>query len=68
MTEGQFDFVEALLKGDTLTHWIEFKRVEDMHVSKNLDRMDAPAKGICKDTYKVCLQEPKKHYFPKNSV
>eukprot|EP00957_Ditylum_brightwellii_P121066 9234722-Ditylum_brightwellii.AAC.1 len=23
--EGQFDMVEALLKGDDLTHWMEFK-------------------------------------------
>eukprot|EP00957_Ditylum_brightwellii_P056767 4302207-Ditylum_brightwellii.AAC.1 len=66
--EGQFDLVEALLKGFILTHWMEFKHVENMHFSKNSDRMDKPAKGICKDTYKVCLQELKKHYFPKNST
>eukprot|EP00957_Ditylum_brightwellii_P067426 5118287-Ditylum_brightwellii.AAC.1 len=50
--EGQFDLVEALLKGDALTHWMEFKHVETMHISKNSDGTDKPAKGICKDTYK----------------
>eukprot|EP00957_Ditylum_brightwellii_P078787 5990731-Ditylum_brightwellii.AAC.1 len=66
--EGQFNLVEVLIEGNALTHWMEFKRVETMRVSRNLDRTDKPAKGICKDTYKVCLQELKKHYFPKNSA
>eukprot|EP00957_Ditylum_brightwellii_P125401 9558064-Ditylum_brightwellii.AAC.1 len=47
---------------------MEFKHVEIMCVNKRLDEMDKPAKGIYKDTYKVCLQELKKHYFPKNSA
>eukprot|EP00957_Ditylum_brightwellii_P010752 814443-Ditylum_brightwellii.AAC.1 len=50
--EGQFDLVEALLEGDTLTHWMEFNRVETMRISKRSDRTDKPAKGICNDTYK----------------
>ena len=61
MAEGQFNLVEVLIKRDALTHWMEFKHVETMRISKNLNRMDKPAKGICKDTYKVCLQELKKH-------
>eukprot|EP00957_Ditylum_brightwellii_P015540 1171940-Ditylum_brightwellii.AAC.1 len=68
MAEEQFDLVEALLEGDALTHWIEFKHVEAMRVSKKSNRTEEPAKGICKDTYKVCLQELKKHYFLKNSA
>eukprot|EP00957_Ditylum_brightwellii_P022048 1663538-Ditylum_brightwellii.AAC.1 len=32
--DGHFDLVEALLKGDTLTHWQEFKRVETSCTSK----------------------------------
>eukprot|EP00957_Ditylum_brightwellii_P129144 9850321-Ditylum_brightwellii.AAC.1 len=42
--EGQLDLVEALLEGSTLTHWMEFKHVETMHISKNLDGTDAPEK------------------------
>eukprot|EP00957_Ditylum_brightwellii_P085965 6540589-Ditylum_brightwellii.AAC.1 len=64
--EGKFDLVEALVEVDSLTHWMEFKHVETMCISKNLDRMDAPPKGICSDAFKVCLQELKKHYFLKN--
>eukprot|EP00957_Ditylum_brightwellii_P140585 10710367-Ditylum_brightwellii.AAC.2 len=64
--EGQFNLVEALLKEDALTHWMEFKHVKTMHISKRLDRTNKLTKGICKDTCKVCLQELKKHYFPKN--
>eukprot|EP00957_Ditylum_brightwellii_P141250 10761694-Ditylum_brightwellii.AAC.2 len=66
MAEGQFNLVEALLEGEALTHWMEIKHVQTMHVNTRLDRMDEPAKCICKDTYKVCLQELKKHCFPKN--
>eukprot|EP00957_Ditylum_brightwellii_P086427 6575680-Ditylum_brightwellii.AAC.1 len=36
-TDGRFDLVEALLEGDTLTHWQEFKRVETSRTSKNPD-------------------------------
>eukprot|EP00957_Ditylum_brightwellii_P185920 14154406-Ditylum_brightwellii.AAC.1 len=68
MVEGQFDLVEALLKRDALTHWMRSKYIETTHISKNSDGTDAPAKGICKDAYKVCLKELNKHYFPKNSV
>eukprot|EP00957_Ditylum_brightwellii_P148901 11337235-Ditylum_brightwellii.AAC.1 len=66
--EGQFDLVEVLLEGNTLTQWMEFKCVETTCISKRLDGIDTPAKGICKDTYKVCLQGLKKHYFPNNSA
>eukprot|EP00957_Ditylum_brightwellii_P055205 4185128-Ditylum_brightwellii.AAC.1 len=52
MAEGQFDLVEASLEEDAFTHWMEFKHVETMHVSKNLNGTDKLAKGICKDTYK----------------
>eukprot|EP00957_Ditylum_brightwellii_P067599 5131292-Ditylum_brightwellii.AAC.1 len=50
--KGHFDLVEALLKGDALTHWMEFKHTETMCISKNPDRTDAPSKGICPDTFK----------------
>eukprot|EP00957_Ditylum_brightwellii_P130371 9944873-Ditylum_brightwellii.AAC.1 len=50
--DGQFDLVEALLEGDALTHLMEFKCVETTHISKNSDRTDKTAKGICEDTYK----------------
>eukprot|EP00957_Ditylum_brightwellii_P040430 3059927-Ditylum_brightwellii.AAC.1 len=52
MAEGQFDLVEALLEGDTLTHWMEFKHVETMSISKILDRAGILMKDICKDMYK----------------
>eukprot|EP00957_Ditylum_brightwellii_P121974 9301915-Ditylum_brightwellii.AAC.1 len=32
--DGRFDLVEALLKGDALTHWQDFKRVETSRISK----------------------------------
>eukprot|EP00957_Ditylum_brightwellii_P113395 8646165-Ditylum_brightwellii.AAC.1 len=66
MTERKLDLVEALLEGDTLTHWMEFKHAETMCISKRPDRTDKPAKGICDNAYKVCLHKLKKHYFPKN--
>eukprot|EP00957_Ditylum_brightwellii_P126942 9677560-Ditylum_brightwellii.AAC.1 len=50
--ERKFDLVEALLEGDALTHWMEFKHVETTHISKRQDGTDKPAKGICDDTYK----------------
>ena len=66
--DGRFDLVEALLEGDALMHWQEFKRVEMPRVSKNLDGTDTSPLGVCEDTFKACLQELKKHYFPKNSA
>eukprot|EP00957_Ditylum_brightwellii_P085825 6528398-Ditylum_brightwellii.AAC.1 len=66
MVEGKFDLVGALLRGDALTCWIEFKYVETMCISKRPDGTDKPTKGICDDTLMVCLQELKRHYFPKN--
>eukprot|EP00957_Ditylum_brightwellii_P108635 8286086-Ditylum_brightwellii.AAC.1 len=59
MTGGKFDLVEALLKGDALTHWMEFKCVETMRVSKRPDGTDKPTKRICADIFTVCLQELK---------
>eukprot|EP00957_Ditylum_brightwellii_P209260 15361011-Ditylum_brightwellii.AAC.1 len=38
------------------------------HILKNPDGTDAAPKGVCDDTFKVCLQELKNHYFPKNSA
>jgi hypothetical protein len=66
--DGRFDLVEALLEGDALMHWQEFKRVETTRVSKNPDGTDTSPLGVCDDTFKACLQELKKHYFPKNSA
>eukprot|EP00957_Ditylum_brightwellii_P120228 9173675-Ditylum_brightwellii.AAC.1 len=52
MVEGKFNLVEPLLKGDALTHWMEFNPVQFTHISKNPDGTDAPPKGICPDTFK----------------
>eukprot|EP00957_Ditylum_brightwellii_P170926 13009457-Ditylum_brightwellii.AAC.1 len=52
MAEGKFNLVEALLKADALTHWMEFKHVETLCISKRPDRMDEPVKGICDNTHK----------------
>eukprot|EP00957_Ditylum_brightwellii_P049632 3764194-Ditylum_brightwellii.AAC.1 len=37
MVDRRFDLVEALLEGDALLHWQEFKRVETSCTSKNPD-------------------------------
>eukprot|EP00957_Ditylum_brightwellii_P185705 14138759-Ditylum_brightwellii.AAC.1 len=66
--DGRFDLVKALLEGDALTHWQEFKRVEMSCTSKNPNSTDTAPLGACNDTFKACLQELKKHYFPKNST
>eukprot|EP00957_Ditylum_brightwellii_P191914 14608956-Ditylum_brightwellii.AAC.1 len=66
--DSQFDLVEALPEGDALTHWQEFKRVETTRVSKNPDGMGIAPNGLWDETFKSCLQELKKHYFPKNSA
>eukprot|EP00957_Ditylum_brightwellii_P197558 15050913-Ditylum_brightwellii.AAC.1 len=42
--ESQFNLVEALLKGDALTHWMEFERVETTRIIKNLDGTEKLAK------------------------
>eukprot|EP00957_Ditylum_brightwellii_P015834 1192518-Ditylum_brightwellii.AAC.1 len=51
-SDCKFDLVEALLKGNALTHWMESKHIETMCISKRLDRTDKPAKGICDNAYK----------------
>eukprot|EP00957_Ditylum_brightwellii_P196603 14979511-Ditylum_brightwellii.AAC.1 len=66
--DSQFNLDEALLEGDALTHLQEFKKVETIQVSKNLDGMDTAPKGVHGETFKSCLQELKTHYFPKNSA
>eukprot|EP00957_Ditylum_brightwellii_P023925 1803652-Ditylum_brightwellii.AAC.1 len=64
--EKKFDIVEVFLEEDTLTHWLEFKQVETMHTNKNLDRTGTVPLGMSMETFKLCMQEFKKHYFPKN--
>eukprot|EP00957_Ditylum_brightwellii_P050728 3846621-Ditylum_brightwellii.AAC.1 len=64
--EGKFDLTEALLEGDALMHWHEFKQVEIAQTSKNPDGMDMPLLGMCNPTSTICLQELETHYFPKN--
>eukprot|EP00957_Ditylum_brightwellii_P061752 4686160-Ditylum_brightwellii.AAC.1 len=64
--EGMFNLVEALLEGDALTHWLEFKQVETACTSKNLDGTNIDPLGMSPKTFKVYMQELKKHYFPKN--
>eukprot|EP00957_Ditylum_brightwellii_P188026 14314643-Ditylum_brightwellii.AAC.1 len=62
MVEGKFDLVEAILKGDALTHWLEFKWVEVARMSKNSNGMDMALLGMCNPTFTICLQELKKHF------
>eukprot|EP00957_Ditylum_brightwellii_P188577 14355994-Ditylum_brightwellii.AAC.1 len=50
--KSKFDLVEAILEGDALTHWQEFKRVEIAWIPKNLNGTDGMAPGISMDTYK----------------
>eukprot|EP00957_Ditylum_brightwellii_P037870 2863965-Ditylum_brightwellii.AAC.1 len=66
MSEGKLDLVEAILEGDALRHWLEFKWVEVARTSKNSDGLDTAPLGMCNPTFAICLQELKKHYFPKN--
>eukprot|EP00957_Ditylum_brightwellii_P060339 4582114-Ditylum_brightwellii.AAC.1 len=65
--ESKFDLVEAILKGDTLTHWLKIKRVKVVCTSKNPDGLDTVPLGMCNPTFAICLQQLKKHYFPKNT-
>eukprot|EP00957_Ditylum_brightwellii_P105982 8084287-Ditylum_brightwellii.AAC.1 len=67
MAEGKFDLVEAILKGDALTHWFKFKQVEVECMSKTPNGSDTVPLGMCNPTFAICLQELKKHYFPKNA-
>eukprot|EP00957_Ditylum_brightwellii_P114662 8743985-Ditylum_brightwellii.AAC.1 len=39
--ESKFDLVEAILKGDVLMHWQEFKRVKIAQIPKNPDGTDS---------------------------
>eukprot|EP00957_Ditylum_brightwellii_P072547 5513049-Ditylum_brightwellii.AAC.1 len=50
--KSKFDLVEAILKGNALTHWQEFKHVKIVQILKNLDRTDSVAPGICMETCK----------------
>eukprot|EP00957_Ditylum_brightwellii_P150500 11460392-Ditylum_brightwellii.AAC.1 len=65
--EGKFDLAEAILEGNALTHWLEFKRVEVVHTSKHSDGLDTVPLRMCNPTFVICFQELKKHYFPKNT-
>eukprot|EP00957_Ditylum_brightwellii_P012192 921029-Ditylum_brightwellii.AAC.1 len=65
--EGKFNLVEAILDGDALTHWLKFNRVEVAMTSKNPDGLDTVPLGMCNPTFAICLQDLKKHYFPKNT-
>eukprot|EP00957_Ditylum_brightwellii_P052198 3958004-Ditylum_brightwellii.AAC.1 len=66
MADGKFDLVEVILEGDALTHWLKFKLVEVTRMSKKFDGLDIFPLGMCNPTFATCLQELKKHYFPKN--
>eukprot|EP00957_Ditylum_brightwellii_P028623 2162666-Ditylum_brightwellii.AAC.1 len=63
--KGKFDLVEAILEGDALTHWLKFKWVEVARMSKNPNGLVTMPLGMCNPTFTTCLQELKKHYFPK---
>eukprot|EP00957_Ditylum_brightwellii_P210298 15364807-Ditylum_brightwellii.AAC.1 len=66
--KSKFDLVEAVLKGNVLTHWQEFKCIKIAQIPKSPDRTDNMDPGISMDTYKVCLGLLKKQYFPKNTA
>eukprot|EP00957_Ditylum_brightwellii_P134969 10290796-Ditylum_brightwellii.AAC.1 len=63
--EGKFDLIEAILEGDALIHWLKFKWVEVVCTSKSPNGLDTAPLGVCNPTFVICLQELKKHYFPK---
>eukprot|EP00957_Ditylum_brightwellii_P104989 8002462-Ditylum_brightwellii.AAC.1 len=65
---SKFDLVDAVLEGNVLTHWQEFKHVKIAWIPKNLDGADGMAPGICVETYKMCLNLLRKHYFPQNAA
>eukprot|EP00957_Ditylum_brightwellii_P071759 5454881-Ditylum_brightwellii.AAC.1 len=46
MVEGEFDLMEAILKGDVLMHWLKFKQVEITWMSKNPNSTDTPPLGM----------------------
>eukprot|EP00957_Ditylum_brightwellii_P009072 685681-Ditylum_brightwellii.AAC.1 len=64
--EGKFELVEAILEGDALTQWLEFKWVEIVRTSKNPDDLNTALSGMCNPTFAICLQDLK-HHFPKNA-
>eukprot|EP00957_Ditylum_brightwellii_P210721 15365302-Ditylum_brightwellii.AAC.1 len=66
MAEGKFDLVEAILKGDALMHWLEFKQVEVTRTIKKHNGLDTAPLEMCNPTFVICLQELKKHYFPNS--
>eukprot|EP00957_Ditylum_brightwellii_P211656 15366432-Ditylum_brightwellii.AAC.2 len=66
ITEGQFDLVEVLLKGDAFIHCQEFKCIKTMCMNKNPNNTDMALLGMCLTIFRFCPQEPKKHYFPNN--
>eukprot|EP00957_Ditylum_brightwellii_P193846 14761512-Ditylum_brightwellii.AAC.1 len=64
--EGKFDLIETLIEGDALRYWLEFKQTETARTSKKPNASDTPPL-LCMSnpTFSICLQELKKHYFPK---
>eukprot|EP00957_Ditylum_brightwellii_P059493 4516935-Ditylum_brightwellii.AAC.1 len=66
MSKGKFVLVEVFLYGDALMHWLEFKQVDTVRTSNNLDGSDMPPLDMSNPTFRICLQDLKKHYFPKN--
>eukprot|EP00957_Ditylum_brightwellii_P157379 11978149-Ditylum_brightwellii.AAC.1 len=66
--KNKFDLAEAILKGNALMHWQEFKHIKIAWIPKNLDGTCGVAPGICMETYKMCLNLLKKHYFPQNAA
>eukprot|EP00957_Ditylum_brightwellii_P032735 2481483-Ditylum_brightwellii.AAC.1 len=54
IAEKQFDLVEALLDGDTFTHWQEFKCIKSTHNSNSPVGADTAPKGMCPETFKLC--------------
>eukprot|EP00957_Ditylum_brightwellii_P056287 4266697-Ditylum_brightwellii.AAC.1 len=66
--KSKFDLAEAILEGDALMHWQEFKHVKIAQILKNPDGTDGMAPGVSIDTYKVCLGLLKKQYFPQNAA
>eukprot|EP00957_Ditylum_brightwellii_P208804 15358989-Ditylum_brightwellii.AAC.1 len=66
MVEGKFDLVDAILEGDASMHWLKFKPVAIVQISKNPDGSNMPRLGMCDPALTVCPKEFKRHFFPKN--
>eukprot|EP00957_Ditylum_brightwellii_P185962 14158011-Ditylum_brightwellii.AAC.1 len=66
--EGKFNLVEALLEGDTLTHWQKYKFIKIPHKSKNPDGLDMALLNVSLENFQLCLQELKSMIFQRTQL